>query len=263
MARDPKRARMSRRARRLVVLLICFSLGATLIAVAMALSGSVVKDTLWFEIGKLVAQLGLLTGFGAIVTLLVYEFQRDQEEAQLRVADEQRRAEARREWLRSILTRSSTAYTDLKQARRTMQAAIQSSGAVAGGVLRPDVYYDQMAGISEVQTDFEQLVTEVRSYEPQDATQRVEAEVAGQMRLISGWLSRLVTEWKDHPEPPEGVPSSPVAVAEMQNLRLFLARSEDSDAFTHGFGEIKSAYKRVERAIWRQLTQAPSSDNAH
>jgi hypothetical protein len=196
----------------------------------MAIWGSFTKDSLWFEIEKLVAQLGIITGFDAIVTLLVHEFQRDQEEAQQRVADEQRRAEVRQQWLRSILTRTSTAYTDLKQARRTLQAAVPRKGAVDGGLgLRVDVYYEQLAGISEVHADFENLDTEVMSYVSQDAPQGVEAEVAQQLQLIKNWLSDLVKEWKDYPKPVEEVPPSTVAVSALPKLRLFVARSEEPE----------------------------------
>jgi hypothetical protein len=43
------------------------------------------------------------------------------------------------------------------------------------------------------------------------------------------------------------VPPSTVAVIGLKKLRRFLARSDDG--FTDGFGEIKGAYKRVERAV--------------
>ena len=56
------------------------------------------------------------------------------------------------------------------------------------------------------------------------------------------------------PKPTEGVPPSTVAVTGLNELRLFLAHSDDEQEFDSEFGGIKGAYKHIERAIWKDLT---------
>jgi hypothetical protein len=97
---------------------------AILLSVAMASWATFGRDNnLWFEIGKLVAQFGILTGFGAIVTVLVNEFQREREAAQKRIDEKALRDRARQDWLRSILQRTVSAYVSVKQERRALQVA--------------------------------------------------------------------------------------------------------------------------------------------
>jgi hypothetical protein len=105
----------------LVFMLILLTFAAIFIAVTMARNDAIEKDTLWYEIGKLVAQAGILTGFGALVTLLVHEFQQDQEESRQRLAEASQRLANRHEWLRDFAASLTDAYGQLKQARRRLQ----------------------------------------------------------------------------------------------------------------------------------------------
>lgn len=57
-------------------------IGLTTVAIAIAVtmtSMTIDSQSLWFEIGKLTAQAGILTGFGAHIPLLIHEIQQDQE----------------------------------------------------------------------------------------------------------------------------------------------------------------------------------------
>ena len=102
------RRSLSGRSRNIVLILVFITVIAIAIAVVMA-ALEIHHDTLWYEIGALVAQAGILAGFGAVVTLLTHEYQQDQEESRQRSDERNQRIAARHEWLREFAFESSSA----------------------------------------------------------------------------------------------------------------------------------------------------------
>jgi hypothetical protein len=86
--RPPRRDRQPLSPRSLVLVTVLFGVTFIAIVIAVVMAGhDILHDTLSYEIGKLVAQAGILTGFGALVTLLTHEFQQDQEQSRQRVEE--------------------------------------------------------------------------------------------------------------------------------------------------------------------------------
>ncbi|MEV4264580.1 hypothetical protein [Kribbella sp. NPDC049584] len=239
-----ERQKLSGRARFLVILLLSLTIAAIVIAVAMA-RRDLDHDTLWYEIGKLVAQAGILTGFGALLSLLIHEFQQDQVQARQRVDEASQRLSSRHEWLRDFAARVTDAYTNLKQARRRLQWALSSTSE--GRFIDGRVYEHQMRRISAVQAEFEALLTQAQTYFTEgDCAKHVETY----LKFIEDRLSDLVSERKDQPAVDSLQPAR-VFLSDRESMRKFVAESDDLDSDfnrTGGFGEIKTNYKAV--LVW-------------
>ena len=236
----------------LVILLISLTIVAIVIAITMARTNSIEKDTLWYEIGKLVAQAGILTGFGALVTLLVHEFQQDQEESRQRVAETSQRRENRHAWLRDFAASLTDAYGDLKQARRRLQWAVTTINGQ--NFISTNVCETQLRRLSVIQTEFESLLTLAETYFPEgDPAKPIEAN----LRHIVDRLSELISERKKlPPRPPEE--ESLVSLQERVRMRGFTAESEEADDFKgpHGFEAFRDNYKKILKGIVDELRQS-------
>lgn len=182
------RVPLSARAQAIVRWLVVLTVAAIVIAVSMAIF-HVERDTLWYEIGALVAQAGILTGFGAIVALLVHEYQQDQAESRQRSDERRLRSAARNQWLRDFATQVTDAYSAVKQARRRLQWDLSS-----GGLSLPvETYEKQIGELSAVQTRFEtlQIMAETALL---DSTM-----AARSLKRIEDNLSNVISERKEEP----------------------------------------------------------------
>jgi flagellar biosynthesis protein FliQ len=238
MGRQP----LSQRALFLVILLIGLTIVAIVVAVAMARQ-NLDQDTLWYEIGKLVAQAGILTGFGALVTLLIHEFQQDQEQSRQRVEEASQRLSSRHEWLRDFAARVTGAYTDLKQARRRLQWAMSSTDEAT--FITTAVYEKQLRRISAVQAEFEALLTLAQTYFlDEDRAKPVETH----LKKIADRLSDLVSERKNTPIG-NSAPEPLVSLNDRETMKSFTAESKEP-AFREvgGFGQTKADYKAT--LVW-------------
>ena len=239
---------LSQRAFTLVLVLVVLTTISIEVAVVMAILAPD-PDTLWFEIGKLVAQAGILTGFGAFITLLVHEFQQDQELSRKRIETERQRLSSRHDWLRDFTMQVSGAYTELKQARRRLQWALRNDES-GDEVLSAAVYEKQLKRISAVEATFEQLQTLADSY---FADGEYAKSVVSDLGAITEHLSRLISERKRWPRGLSG-PQASVPLNEIAEMRAFTAQSEQA-AFhrTGGFAEIKAAYARMQTCLMSEM----------
>jgi hypothetical protein len=240
--------RLSGLASTVVIVLITVTLAAILTAMVMASNESIEKDTLWYEIGKLVAQAGILTGFGALITLLVHEFQQNQEESRKRVVETSQRLADRHAWLRDFASSLTDAYGDLKQSRRRLQWA---QGSLDGqGFIATNVYETQLKRLSAIQTEYESLLTLAETYfSSGDPAKPIERS----LRLIVDRLSALVSERKKLP-PQLPAESTQILLGPREEMRGFTAESEDVDFNgPHGFLTIRDNYKKILKGIVEEL----------
>lgn len=238
----------------LVTLLILLTVGAIVIALVMANNVSIEKDTLWYEIGKLVAQAGILTGFGAMLTLLVHEFQQDQEDSRKRIAAQSQELADRHAWLRDFATRLTDAYGDVKQSRRRLQWALETTGDEK--YVSTKVYEKQLKKLSVIQTEFEFLHTFAETYlregDPAEAVKK-------NLQSIIDRLSGLISERKKFPprHPEEEVRLS---LAKREVLRCFTAESKERDFNGPlGFAGVRKCYKEIVKGIIDELHRAQAS----
>ena len=246
---------LSRLAAGLVILLVLLTAAAIVIALVMANAESIKKDTLWYEIGKLVAQAGILTGFGALLTLLVHEFQKAQEDSGKRVAAQTQQLADRHAWLRDFAERLTDAYGSVKQSRRSLQWALETTED--GSKYLPTKNYEkQLKQLSIKQTEFESLHTLAETYfakgDPAEA-------VVTNLKSIIDRLSDIVSERKRIPprHPEEDVR---MTLATRKVIRGFTAASDECEfKESLGFGHIKKCYKKILDGIIDELQESGAS----
>jgi Rad3-related DNA helicase len=252
----PASRRLSAVAAGLVILLLLLTAAAIAVAIGMANSESIEKDTLWYEIGKLVAQAGILTGFGALLTLLVHEFQHDQEESHKRIAAASQRLADRHAWFRDFATRLTDAYGDVKQSRRRLQWALQTTEGATS--VSTAIYEKQLKRLSAIQADFESLLTLVETYLQEDDPAR---SINTSLRDIIDRLSKLISERKKLPPLPPGEERH-VSLETREVMRGFTAESEDkSGEFfgPQGFEGVKKSYKQALKGTLDELRRPQAS----
>lgn len=239
----------------LVILLILLTAAAIAIALVMANNESIEKDTLWYEIGKLVAQAGILTGFGALLTLLVHEFQQDQEDSGKRVAAQTQTLADRHAWLRDFAERLTDAYGSVKQSRRTLQWALETTEDEKK-YLPTKTYEKQLKQLSIKQTEFESLHTLAETYL---AKGDPAAAVATNLKSIIDRLSAIVSERKKIP-PRHPEEDMRMTLATRKVIRGFTAESDESEFNGPlGFEHIKKCYKKILDGIIDELQESGSS----
>lgn len=246
--RPPPRDRQPLSSHSLVLVTVLF--GVTIIAIVIAVAMArhdILHDTLSYEIGKLVAQAGILTGFGALVTLLTHEFQQDQEQSRQRVEAASQLLSIRAALLRDFAARVTDAYTNLKQARRRLQWA--RSQTSEGTLISTDVYEKQLKRISAVQAEFETLRTLAQtSFVDGNGGHMVDTHLKG----IADRLSKLISERKIHP-----TASSPLmSLDDREAMKSFTAESEQADfKGVDGFGATRADYKAILAWILDELRE--------
>jgi hypothetical protein len=118
-----------------------------LAAVIVGTVGSPASEGLSFELRKYLMQFFLITALGAVVAILVYEYQR-------RRASSDRERQYTIDAVASILAQLDAIYRRVKQTRRLLRLS-QARG------LKRQAYVDAMLKLDEDQQDLEQLVREM------------------------------------------------------------------------------------------------------
>jgi hypothetical protein len=232
-------------------------LGAiTVIAIAISIvmaAHHVHHDTLWYEIGALLAQAGILSGFGAVVTLLTHEYQQDQEESRRRLVEQNQRIAARHEWLREFAIELTEAYAEAKQARRRLQWDFNK----VTDSLSVGVYYKQLTKISAMQSRFETLHAMADTSLVRDDRR---ATVTGLLKRIDEALSALVSERKDRRVEAS---EEQVSLVNRPIMRAFIADSNEAlFKGKDGFRGVKKAHKAVLAWIVAELQDASPSQSS-
>jgi hypothetical protein len=212
------------------------------VVAVIASLGSVEPDTLWFEIAKTLLQVGVVLAIGALLSLLTSDYQR-----------EQQRAESRQELLRDLLARATTAYNDVKRARRLLRgkALIQDGTAVLASA-----YDEQIAAVNDAQLQFETMADEV-----QGAFPGLAGSLAIEFDAVEESLNALVREYEDNRPNFDGEPLS-ISMNMLPALRSFLehpskqAGRRDTPA-APGFAPVHDAFHRAQRMVWDQFLHAP------
>lgn len=225
---------------------------AIVIAVLMSSNDKIKADTLTYELGTRVADAGLATGLGAVVGLLVWQFQQEQAEARQRVDAASQRLAVKHQWLRDFAIQVTDAYADVKQARRRLQWDVDKSA----GTLPAKIYDEQLAAISVVQSRFEALHAMADTNLVSNARR---SSIATPLKEIDDALSGLISERKGGRLPPS---EHDILMSNREKLRAFVAESDEAERLFEGpdgFSRIKTPYKGVIAAIVAELRDDPLS----
>ncbi len=207
----------ARRRRLFVGLAISFVVSVALFAYAVYKEPA--SNTLLYEGAKVLPQVGLVSVAGAILSYLVFEYQRSQQ-----------RSDSQRTFLADILSTATTAYSDLKRSRRMFRGL--GLRYLDGEKMIIVNEYDALINeINSAQLQFEGLVQDVATTTEAftDPGACIEA-----LRGIEAALHSVISEYEtSRPiiEDPQFYP-----LEHLPCLSGFLARqSEDETAFRSGF----------------------------
>lgn len=241
-AREPWYRRLLRSKRRVLALvLVLVFLVSAFGVVLLAALGAVDLDTLWDDLAKTLLQLGLVSAGVALLSWFSYEYQQ-----------EQRRQEARQEWLRQLLARATVAYNDVKSARRLLRARAITPGEGGQEIVRLDDYDHQIDTIIKAQLQFETLADEVRdatAIPPTAAT-----PVRRLFRSLEESLQRLVREYQRERAQFSGEPAT-LRLDRLPHLDAFQKHlgTDHSDDRVQSFDSIKDGFHAAQDLIWKEL----------
>lgn len=185
------------------------------IALASLLLGSVAllliffreaeQGTLEFEVAKSLLQLGVVAVVGAVVSVLVFEYQRERQAIDKTTDLERQAAEKQRDIMRkaleyresllvSLLSRTMDAYGRAKKSRRLLRGrAIVNRGEIS--VVLAAQYDQCFELINSAQLDLENLARDVETSAKafSDPTALVK-----HLRAMEGYLGTLIGEYEQH-----------------------------------------------------------------
>jgi hypothetical protein len=162
------------------------------------------RESLAFEIAKSLLQLGVVAVVGAVVSILIFEYQRERQasdkdvdvERQAREKErdlDRKRLEYRETLLLSVLSRAMDAYGRAKKARRILRGrAVSTQGQ--GRILfvnQYDAFFDML---NDAQLDLENLARDV---ETSAKAFSEPALLVKHLRLMDAYLGQLIGEYED------------------------------------------------------------------
>jgi hypothetical protein len=153
----------------------------------------VAENSFAFEVGKAVLQVGVIAIMGAVVSVLIYEYQLESQKIEKQRDREQKSLEYREALLMSTLLKATNAYSQAKKARRLIRArAIVKSGQEQ--VVLADQYDQYLDMINDAQLDLENLRRDVDT----SAKAFTQADVIGKsLRSMEKYLNKLVREYEE------------------------------------------------------------------
>ena len=250
---------------RWIVLMLLVVFGVSLGALAVFFRGAT-QGTVEFEAAKSLLQIGVVAVMGAVISVLIFEYQRERQAADKRADDAQQRLERQKEndrqaaekqrelerkrfeyreaLLLSTLSNAMNAYGRTKKARRLLRGRGIRSRGETQIVLASE--YDQFFDrVNDAQLDLENLARDVKT----SAKAFSEPEALEQdLWSMESYLGELISEYESvRSRFSENDPSLPVR--DLVHLEDFL-KSTDSSRFRP---EMVSPYHEVQRRIRRDL----------
>lgn len=162
------------------------------------------QGTLKLEVAKSLLQLGVVAVAGAVVSILIFEYQRERQAID-RTADLERQAaekqreldrkslEYRETLLLSVLSRAMEAYNRAKKARRLLRARAIATRDQATVVLA-DEYDICLDMLNDAQLDLENLARDVETSAKAFSTPDV---LVKSLRSMDAYLGELIGEYED------------------------------------------------------------------
>ena len=162
------------------------------------------QGTLKLEVAKSLLQLGVVAAVGAVVSILIFEYQREQQgidrtaDLEHRTAEKQRELdrkslEYRETLLLSILSRAMDAYGRAKKTRRLLRARAISTRNQAT-VVWADEYDLCFDTLNDAQLDLENLARDVETSAKAFSTPDAQVRY---LRSMDAYLGKLIGEYED------------------------------------------------------------------
>jgi hypothetical protein len=224
---------------RLVVILLFIAV--VTFAVLVMFFREATQGTMAFEIAKSLLQLGVVAVVGAIVTLAMTDYQLEQNRMEKDRDRDHQRYEYREDLLTSTLSRTVSAYSRAKMARRLFRAR---AGAVVGGpsLVRLDDYDRFMEIVNDVQLQLEALKGDLKSSKP--AFSNADS-LFSHYKSMESYLGHVVKEYEGarHRFPEL---TSTVPIADLKDLSDFLGPTTETCKFKK---QVVNPYHEIQKAI--------------
>lgn len=229
---------------RRMIALVLSALFLGSIAILLLFFRDAAQGSLKFEAAKSLLQLGVVSVVGAVVSILVFEYQRERQAIDKKRELDRKRLEYRETLLLSILSRTMDAYGRVKKARRILRGRTISSEA-PGRLVPLELYDANFDVLNDAQLDFENLARDV------DTSAKAFAEpkaLVENLRSMDDYLGELIGEYEDSRHRFSGsAPSLPLG--ELPRLEDFLGPVKGSDFLK----QVVYPYHDVQKAIRADL----------
>lgn len=147
-------------------------------------------QTLEFEVAKSLLQVGVVAVFGAVISLLVFEYQQERQAAEKTRDVHRKQLEYRESLLLSVLSRTMDAYGRVKKARRLIRGLGVDYDSQLLVVMQYDNFFET---INWAQLDLETLARDVGT--SANAFSNSE-QLVEQLRRMEKYLGELISEYE-------------------------------------------------------------------
>jgi hypothetical protein len=239
---------------RLVVILLFIAV--VTIALLLVFFREVKQGTLAFEIAKSLLQLGVVAVVGALVSLAMTDYQLEQSrrdkdrdhqhQNNSKERDiERQRSEYREDLLTATLSRTVSAYSRAKKARRLLRARF---GVAPGGpgLIRLDDYDHFMEMVNDAQLELESLKGDVKTSNPAFSSAN---SVVTLYESMEGYLNGLVKEYERSRHTITDSKRS-IPVAQLEALSDFLGTADPANKFKR---QVIDPYHQIQEFIRADL----------
>jgi hypothetical protein len=224
---------------RRLIILVLFGLFLGSVALLLLFFRHAAQGSLGFEAAKSLLQLGVVAGVGAVISILVFEYQHERQ-ALDKAADikrqalenerdfDRKRMEYRETLLLSILSKAMDAYGRAKKARRILRGRAGSTEG-QGRVVLVDQYDTFFDMLNDAQLDLENLARDVETSAKAFSEPAV---LVKHLRSMDAYLGELIGEYEDSRHRFSGdAPSLSLSLRELSLLEDFLKPTKKDSKF--------------------------------
>lgn len=148
--------------------------------------------TIHMEIAKALLQLGVVAVAGTVVSVLVFEYQRERHNQDKDREFERKALEYREELLKAVLSRAMACYSQSKKARRLLRArALEHHDGIT--IVLANQYDQYLDLINDAQLELENLARDVQNSAPAFSSPDA---IVKHLRSMDKYLSRIICEYE-------------------------------------------------------------------
>ena len=222
---------MSREKKNLILVFSFVGIAAVGGIIFLVVSKRAVKDSLEFEIAKVLAQFLLVGVLGVLISLLVQNYNR-QRDKEVLVNDLRK----------TVLNDLIKAYSDTKRARRILM-----SNRLADGILTYQIYDEQIRNVITTQLAIELIAHQIKTHEAYFGKQV--KSIIDNVTRMEKYLGGIIGEYKDVLKEEAQIPTI-LSVASLPNLNSSMGKEKEENNFGKEFVEpYRSAVAEIRKQV--------------
>ena len=173
--------------------LIAVLVGLFLVSIAgVLIPPTPTAGSIHMEIAKALLQLGVVAVAGTVVSVLVFEYQRERQNQDKTRELDRKGLEYREELLKAVLSRAMACYSQSKKARRLLRArALEHHDGLT--IVLANQYDQYMDLINDAQLELENLARDVQNSAPAFSSADT---IVKHLRSMEKYLSKIIGEYE-------------------------------------------------------------------